>query len=78
VLVLFSSYRWFPAFETLPVFDQENTALYQGQAFSGFVQQAPFTPFLTEHMYQNLRKLMPEFQKEAAKSIHYLMLPETV
>lgn len=32
---------------------------------------APFTPFLTEHMYQNLRNLLPEKQD----SLHYLMFP---
>ncbi|XP_046393549.1 isoleucine--tRNA ligase, cytoplasmic isoform X2 [Ischnura elegans] len=40
---------------------------------------APFTPFLTEHMYQNLRHLI-ERGKEAGpakdESVHYLMLPE--
>ncbi|XP_077485922.1 isoleucyl-tRNA synthetase [Amblyomma americanum] len=38
---------------------------------------APFTPFLTELMYQNLRHLFSELScKEDARSIHYLMLPE--
>lgn len=33
---------------------------------------APFTPFLTELMYQNLKNLTPERED----SIHYLMIPE--
>jgi len=38
---------------------------------------APFVPFLTEHMYQNLQHLIdPETTKgEDTKSVHYLMLP---
>lgn len=35
---------------------------------------APFTPFLTESMYQNLKKLVPEEERE--DSVHYLMIPE--
>jgi len=40
--------------------------------------QAPFVPFLTEHMYQNLRHLIdPESTKGAdTSSVHYLMLPQ--
>ena len=39
---------------------------------------APFTPFLTEHMYQNLKhfiddKTLSEVEKN---SVHFLMLPE--
>jgi len=34
---------------------------------------APFTPFLTEYFYQNLRKVLPE--KEREDSVHYLMFP---
>ncbi|KAG0423228.1 hypothetical protein HPB47_000979 [Ixodes persulcatus] len=38
---------------------------------------APFTPFLTELMYQTLRHLFPELSsKEDSRSIHYLLLPE--
>ncbi|XP_072027331.1 isoleucine--tRNA ligase, cytoplasmic-like [Amphiura filiformis] len=39
---------------------------------------APFTPFLTEHMYQNLRHLVdPELNKgQDVNSVHYLMLPQ--
>lgn len=41
------------------------------------VLQAPFTPFLTELMYQTLRHLFPELSsKEDSRSIHYLLLPE--
>jgi len=40
--------------------------------------QAPFVPFLTEHMYQNLRHLIdPESTKGIdTSSVHYLMLPQ--
>lgn len=39
---------------------------------------APFVPFLTEHMYQNLRHLIePESTKGIdTNSVHYLMLPQ--
>jgi isoleucyl-tRNA synthetase len=41
---------------------------------------APFTPFLTEHIYQNLRKAVRKneeaSQEENEESIHYLMLPK--
>lgn len=38
---------------------------------------APFTPFLTELMYQNLKNiLMNRNEKENVESVHYLMLPE--
>jgi len=33
---------------------------------------APFTPFLTEHMYQNLRHLV---EGEKLESVHYVMIP---
>ncbi|XP_078517523.1 isoleucine--tRNA ligase, cytoplasmic [Lissotriton helveticus] len=38
---------------------------------------APFTPFITEMMYQNLRKLIDpsSVQEKDSLSIHYLMLP---
>ena len=36
--------------------------------------QAPFTPFLTELMYQNLRQLLTA---EQTTSIHYLMIPQS-
>uniref|UniRef100_T1J3R6 Isoleucine--tRNA ligase, cytoplasmic n=1 Tax=Strigamia maritima TaxID=126957 RepID=T1J3R6_STRMM len=40
---------------------------------------APFTPFLTEMIYQNMRNLLPESEmsKSESASVHYLMLPET-
>ena len=36
---------------------------------------APFTPFLTETMYQQLRKKCPQFSGPNFASVHYLMLP---
>ena len=40
--------------------------------------QAPFIPFLTEHMYQKMRPLVdPKSTKGSnTESVHYLMLPE--
>jgi isoleucyl-tRNA synthetase len=35
---------------------------------------APFTPFLTEHMYQNLKHLI--VGSEVQDSVHYLMIPD--
>nr|WCZ58604.1 isoleucyl-tRNA synthetase [Andalucia godoyi] len=35
---------------------------------------APLTPFLTEHMYQNLKRLLPASQQEP--SVHFAMIPE--
>lgn len=35
---------------------------------------APFTPFLSELMYQNLRQVLP--QSQAQDCVHYVMLPE--
>jgi isoleucyl-tRNA synthetase len=35
---------------------------------------APFTPFLTELMYQNLKKIRTLERRE--ESIHYLMIPK--
>ena len=37
---------------------------------------APFTPFLTEYFYQNLRHVLPWKQDEYNASVHYLMLPK--
>lgn len=37
---------------------------------------SPFTPFLTEHIYQNLKRLIPDENSKEDASIHYLMLPE--
>ncbi|XP_076866164.1 isoleucine--tRNA ligase, cytoplasmic isoform X2 [Brachyhypopomus gauderio] len=36
---------------------------------------APFTPFITEMMYQNLRHLIASVEEKDSSSIHYLMLP---
>ena len=36
---------------------------------------APFTPFITESMYQNLRKCLPP-SKEDDRSVHFLMFPQ--
>jgi len=36
---------------------------------------APFTPFLTENMYQQLRKKVPTLSGPSSASVHYLMLP---
>ena len=38
---------------------------------------APFTPFLTEHMYQTLRLLVKGFsEREDTASVHFLMIPQ--
>lgn len=37
---------------------------------------APFTPFITETMYQNLKKVLVTDSKLKAGSVHYLMVPE--
>ncbi|KAG1682597.1 Isoleucine--tRNA ligase, cytoplasmic [Nymphon striatum] len=42
--------------------------------FSMIKVMSPFTPFLTEHMYQNLRHLVSD-QKSNEESVHYLMMP---
>jgi len=40
------------------------------------IMMAPFIPFLTEHMYQNLKHLeAADEKKQYTDSIHYLMLP---
>ncbi|GBN53533.1 Isoleucine--tRNA ligase, cytoplasmic, partial [Araneus ventricosus] len=36
---------------------------------------APFTPFFTEHVYQNLRKILKE-TNDHQESIHYLTFPQ--
>lgn len=40
--------------------------------------QAPYTPFITELMYQNLKTLIDpaSVQEKNTESIHYLMLPQ--
>lgn len=35
---------------------------------------APFTPYLVEYMYLNLRKALPADQRQ--DSVHYLLIPE--
>lgn len=35
---------------------------------------APFTPFITETIYQNLKNIIPESERE--DSVHYLFIPE--
>ena len=44
---------------------------------SSVLTQAPYTPFLTELMYQNLKTLIDpvSVQDKDTFSIHYLMLP---
>ena len=37
---------------------------------------APFTPFLTDMMYTNMSKLIPNGSKSKEDSIHFLMIPE--
>ena len=37
---------------------------------------APFTPFLTEHMYRNLRHLVAGPKSESTESVHFLSTPE--
>merc|ERR1712241_778763 len=37
---------------------------------------APFTPFLTETMYQQLRKKCPQFSGPNFASVHFLMIPQ--
>ncbi|TRY85096.1 hypothetical protein DNTS_023042 [Danionella cerebrum] len=50
-------------------------AFFSGACVCACVQ-APFTPFITELMYQNLRHLLePSSLEQESQSIHYLMLP---
>lgn len=44
--------------------------------FSMIRIMAPFTPFLTELMYRNLRHLVYEKRSEATESVHFLMTPQ--
>lgn len=37
---------------------------------------APFTPFLTENMYQRLRKFAQGFDTDEFASVHYVMIPQ--
>lgn len=47
-------------------------------AFFPTSPQAPFTPFITEMMYQNLRHLIDpaSVEEKDSNSIHYLMMPQ--
>ena len=56
---------------------QALTTLF-GVLFTMTRVMAPFIPFLTEHMYQNMRNLIdPQSTNDQdTQSIHYLMLPE--
>ena len=39
--------------------------------------QAPFTPFLTEHMYQRMKDYIEfDASEKYTDSIHYLMIPK--
>jgi len=38
---------------------------------------APITPFITEMLYQNLSRALPDDHKMKAKSVHWVPLPET-
>jgi isoleucyl-tRNA synthetase len=40
------------------------------------VLMAPITPFFTESMYQNLKKVLPAGSASDAASVHFLMFPE--
>lgn len=40
------------------------------------VLMAPITPFITEHIYQNLRNVLPESDARHQKSVHFVMVPE--
>lgn len=43
-----------------------------------FLFKAPFTPFLTEHIYQNMKPyIVFEKDEKYTDSVHYLMLPKT-
>ncbi|TPX34885.1 isoleucine---tRNA ligase [Synchytrium microbalum] len=44
--------------------------------FSMCKLMAPFTPFVTENMYQNLRNVMVTSKTEDDRSIHFLMIPD--
>jgi len=37
---------------------------------------SPVTPFITEHIYQNLSRALPEGDPLKAKSVHFVMIPE--
>jgi len=37
---------------------------------------APVTPFIVEHMFQNLKRIAPKAQR--VDSVHYLMMPQPI
>jgi len=37
---------------------------------------APIVPFITEHMYQNLSRALPDGHAMKAKSVHFVMIPD--
>ena len=37
---------------------------------------APLTPFITEHIYQNLKQVLPEGDARKQQSVHFVMIPE--
>eukprot|EP00820_Chromera_velia_P020185 Cvel_28875.t1-p1 / transcript=Cvel_28875.t1 / gene=Cvel_28875 / organism=Chromera_velia_CCMP2878 / gene_product=Isoleucine--tRNA ligase, cytoplasmic, putative / transcript_product=Isoleucine--tRNA ligase, cytoplasmic, putative / location=Cvel_scaffold3859:1-10575(-) / protein_length=950 / sequence_SO=supercontig / SO=protein_coding / is_pseudo=false len=37
---------------------------------------APFTPFITEFLYQNLKRALPEGHEAKAESVHFVMVPQ--
>jgi isoleucyl-tRNA synthetase len=39
------------------------------------VLMAPFTPFVTEMIYQNMKKCLPEDHPLSQQSIHFLTMP---
>jgi len=39
---------------------------------------APLTPFITEFLYQNLSRALPDGSPLKAKSVHFVMIPEAV
>ena len=53
------------------------TFYFLSEGFTGTdsALQAPFTPFVTENMYQALRSIMMP-SKEDDRSVHFLMIPE--
>lgn len=51
--------------------------MHLSDTLSSILLQAPYTPFLTELMYQNLKLLIDpaSLRDKDTLSIHYLMLP---
>ena len=42
------------------------------------IVMSPITPFITEHIYQNLQRVLPETDERKAKSVHFVMIPKVV